>query len=47
MPSDDRVSFPLDQAYVREWGSALSVDEQVPLVAVEVPVRTPPPVVET
>ena len=59
VPSDDRVPFPLAQEYVREWGSALSVDEHVPPVAEEVPalararctlfadVRGPPPVAET
>ena len=42
VPSGSRVPFPLDQGYVRDSGSAMSADAQVPLVVVEASTLAPP-----
>ena len=39
VPSDSRVPFPLDQVYVRDRGSAMSADVQVPPTAAGVPAQ--------
>ena len=42
VPSGSRVPFPLAQSYVRDSGSIMSADAQVPPVVVEVPAHQVP-----